>query len=102
MDSAEEEQFSTNAEDGTNSAEEEVNQIGSEVKWRKAYKAWAWTATPARFPGMTSIIANPSSSSKSSTLASPVTCLALSGQMLISGANNAKAYDCGVFLCFGC
>ena len=102
MDSAEEEQFSTNVEDGTNFAEEEVDQIGTEVKWRKAYEAWAWTATPARFPGLTSIIANPSSSSKSSTLASPVTCLALSGQMLISGANNAKAYHCGVFLCFGC
>ena len=102
VDSAEEEQFSTNVEDGTNFAEEEVDQIGTEVKWRKAYEAWAWTATPARFPGLTSIIANPSSSSKSSTLASPVTCLALSGQMLISGANNAKAYHCGVFLCFGC
>ena len=97
VDSAEEEQFSTNAEDDTNSAENEVNQIGSEIKWRKAYEAWAWTATPARFPGLTSIIANPSSSSKSSTLASPVTCLALSGQMLISGADNAIAYHSGYF-----
>ena len=100
MDSAEEEQLFTNKEDGTHSAEEEVDPIGSEVKWRKAYEAWAWTTTPLRFPGLTSTIENPSSSSKSSTLASPVTCLALSGQMLISGANNAIAYHSGILPCF--
>ena len=100
VDSLEEEPLFINAEDGPNSAEEEVNQIGSEIKWRKAYEAWAWTATPARFPGLTSTIENPSSSSKSSTLASPVTCLALSGQMLISGANNAIAYHSGILPCF--
>lgn len=71
--------------------------MDSEETWKKAYKTWAWLSTPKRLNTMTSTIANPSLKSSSpttttnffplasSTFPSPLSCTALSGQMLISG-----------------
>jgi len=100
--------------EGEKEVEEEVS-IDSEKNWRKAYLTWAWAATPARLSTLTTTIANPSSVSSSSSLSSlsssshssmatlstsptssslssPVTCLALSGDLLISGHQSGERF----------